>query len=861
MKKLLFILLLLPFLAKSQVVVNRGPITVVVQDARFNATYSFKVPVFPDTATATSYIGHDSLGMVFYNKHDSILYFRTVNPAGTKKWLPMGSGSGGGGAVSSVFTRAGNVVALTGDYAAFYPILAGAYADPSWITSLAASKIAGGQMVTPGSSKISLTGTPAGAALQPFTIDVVPANINLSTLGGLLNVNQINATGVYNDSNVVYENGTWGRLPAGGGGGGVVPSNIGTGYRFVIPFTGQHKTLFLNSYMLGDSTTNTNGITVGADTTKLATKTDLARYTNANLDTVLSRGGTISADRTSAFGGKLWSLSNIKSFDLSSSTPNTNLAGGATLTVGDGNWIGSSSTFDNIVGGNGDSVYHSFRNIVFGYQNILGSSGGSTQVQDNALFGHQNRIIGTGTTQGNLIVGTSNIVDFSNNIVGGINDTASGSGSSFIVGNGNHDFSSGINFIAGRGNHANHSFQTLLGQWTDTSANNYVFAIGNGSAAGSRHNAFAIDNNNYMYGTGVVNAAGFKFLWPTDGLNDTVATRNFVRGIGGGGGGGGGSNPFSDNTALIKNNADNSKLAILSAASITTGTTRTYTLPDVNGTVDLASNTATLTNKSISATTNTITNLTNANLNAAGITNANLATMAANTFKVNNTGSPAVPIDATATQATAMLNTFTSSTQGLVPASGGGSSNWLNSNGGFIPIPPTPLGIGHTGTSTIWGGYPDIAGDSLYFKSGDPNFFKTKPDSTISIDTSANLTHLATQGYVGAHGGGGSSFTRQSITSGTSVTVTGGEYIVTFNPASVIATYALTLPASPSDMDEVEIEAGGTVTSGNPVVTALNVIANSGQTLVQAVTPTTINSGEFIKYRYRTANTSWYRRN
>ncbi len=47
----------------------------------------------------------------------------------------------------------------------------------------------------------------------------------------------------------------------------------------------------------------------------------------------------------------------------------------------------------------------------------------------------------------------------------------------------------------------------------------------------------------------------------------------------------GGGSPFADNAALVKNNSDNTKLAILSAAGITTGTTRTYTLPNVTDTL------------------------------------------------------------------------------------------------------------------------------------------------------------------------------------------------------------------------------------------------------------------------------------
>jgi len=65
------------------------------------------------------------------------------------------------------------------------------------------------------------------------------------------------------------------------------------------------------------------------------------------------------------------------------------------------------------------------------------------------------------------------------------------------------------------------------------------------------------------------------------------------------------------------------------------------------------------------------------------VTNAKLAQMATHTIKGNNTGSAANAADLTATQVTAMLNLFSSSLQGLVPASGGGTTNFLRADGAW----------------------------------------------------------------------------------------------------------------------------------------------------------------------------------
>ena len=104
--------------------------------------------------------------------------------------------------------------------------------------------------------------------------------------------------------------------------------------------------------------------------------------------------------------------------------------------------------------------------------------------------------------------------------------------------------------------------------------------------------------------------------------------------------------------------------------------------------------------------------------------------------------------------------------------------------------------------------------------------------------------------------GGGTILTRLVITSGVSVTIPGGNYRVTFDPASVIANYVLALPVSPSDQDLVEIEAGGTIANG----AVINNLTISG-TKIEAIRVTTLMAGEFIKYKYRATNASWYRKN
>ncbi len=84
-------------------------------------------------------------------------------------------------------------------------------------------------------------------------------------------------------------------------------------------------------------------------------------------------------------------------------------------------------------------------------------------------------------------------------------------------------------------------------------------------------------------------------------------------------------------------------------------------------------------------------------IQANGITNALLAQMAATTLKGNNTAVSATPSDLTAAQVTAMLNLFTTSLRGLVPGSGGGTTNFLRADA-IWAAPAYPVGANPTGS-------------------------------------------------------------------------------------------------------------------------------------------------------------------
>lgn len=91
---------------------------------------------------------------------------------------------------------------------------------------------------------------------------------------------------------------------------------------------------------------------------------------------------------------------------------------------------------------------------------------------------------------------------------------------------------------------------------------------------------------------------------------------------------------------------------------------------------------------------------------ATAVGNTKLANMAQATIKGRASGAgTGDPVDLTAAQATAILNAFTDSLKGLVPSSGGGTSNFLRADGSWA----APSGAGAFDDNTY---YPE------YYESG-----------------------------------------------------------------------------------------------------------------------------------------------
>jgi len=147
--------------------------------------------------------------------------------------------------------------------------------------------------------------------------------------------------------------------------------------------------------------------------------------------------------------------------------------------------------------------------------------------------------------------------------------------------------------------------------------------------------------------------------------------------------------------------------------------------------------------------------------NATGLPITGIANIAANSFLGNNTGSSGAVLALTATQATAALNVFTSSLNGLAPSSGGGTTNFLRADGTWAVPPSGGMAIGGTITSGTTNAVLYVASGPILAQTSAVNgaLLNTNSSGVPGLQTSVtlgvqNTTHgqYAAAGSTGVNG-------------------------------------------------------------------------------------------------------------
>jgi hypothetical protein len=276
---------------------------------------------------------------------------------------------------------------------------------------------------------------------------------------------------------------------------------------------------------------------------------------------------------------------------------------------------------------------------------------------------------------------------------------------------------------------------------------------------------------------------------------------------------------------------------------------RQITWPDKNGTLATTAD-------NISQFNNDAGYLTSIANNS--ITNAKMATMAAHTYKGNNTSGSANPTDLSQAQLTAELNTFTTTLKGLVPSPGSTSGNFLKDDGTWSAPPsgfsnpmttlgdiiyenstPTPARLAGNITNTkkflsqTGDGVNSVAPGWNTIAVGDvPTLNQNTTGSAGSISanhivTNANMVQMAANSFKANNTG--------SPADQTDITVAQAKTLLAITESDVSS-----LSTDLSNKQPVTTVATGLTAAGSNQSTAL---ALSGNNSIQEVTTTASNTG------------------
>lgn len=191
------------------------------------------------------------------------------------------------------------------------------------------------------------------------------------------------------------------------------------------------------------------------------------------------------------------------------------------------------------------------------------------------------------------------------------------------------------------------------------------------------------------------------------------------------------TNTFSikDTLFTLVDDGDTTKKAQFQLSGITTGTTRTYTLPNVSDTVVTLTASQTLTNKTLTSPT----------INAPTITNATISADAIVGFTTSNTGTMYGISVTTGAISSALSLTSTLSVTGASTLSGAITAGSTISTTGQLSL-QTSTAPPAAGASTSGIKFSSTANLGLYWGSGAPTFSAAQGSLYLRTDGSSSST-------------------------------------------------------------------------------------------------------------------------
>ncbi len=98
---------------------------------------------------------------------------------------------------------------------------------------------------------------------------------------------------------------------------------------------------------------------------------------------------------------------------------------------------------------------------------------------------------------------------------------------------------------------------------------------------------------------------------------------------------------------------------------------------------------------------------------------------------------------------------------------------------------------------------------------------------------------------------------RYIVTSGSTYTMPNDCSQVTVNPASKLTIHTMTMPALPSDRQQIQIFFGKDIVAGDTVINTFSLMPNTGQVMGAFVSSPVIISGDYLIYVYDAAMATW----